>query len=136
MRVSVITEVIEQNQIELFGTEVDLSDTNRQQRGRQTRTKHHAYKDHVYLDRLFLRSNLTWRRAHVTTGLTGRDPNVNVNVLRAFSDKNFTVLICIYGASIKRDTSVYISEKKNVEFRSAFDIRLLVESSGISRQMV
>ena len=46
--------------------------------------KHHTYKDHVYIDRLFLLSNLTWRRAHVTAGLTGRDPNVTVNVLRRF----------------------------------------------------
>ena len=52
-----------------------LSDTN-QQRGRQTRPKHHTYKDHVYLDRLFFLSNLTWRRAHVTAGFTGMDPNV------------------------------------------------------------
>ena len=63
----------------MFGTKVDLSDTI-QQRSRQTRPKHHTYKDHVYLDRLFLLSNLTWRRTHVTAGLTGRDPNVNVNV--------------------------------------------------------
>ena len=48
------------------------------------RPKQHTYKDHVYLDRLFLMSNLTWRRAHVTAGLTGRDPNVKVNVLRRF----------------------------------------------------
>ena len=72
--------------IELFGTEVDLSDTN-QQRGRQTRPKHH-----VYLDRLFLLSNLTWRRAHVTAGLTGMDPNVK---------------ICIYGDTW-RDASVQL----------------------------
>ena len=32
-------------QIELFGTEIDLSKTN-QQRGRQTQPKHHTYKDH------------------------------------------------------------------------------------------
>ena len=38
----------------------------------------------VYLDRLLLLSNLTWRRAHMTAGLTGRDPNVNVNVLQRF----------------------------------------------------
>ena len=69
--------------MELFGTEVNLSDRN-QQRGRQSRPKHHTYKDHVSLDRLYLLSNLTWRRAHVTAGLTGRDPNVNVNVLRCF----------------------------------------------------
>ena len=31
--------------IELFGTEIDLSDTNKQ-RGRQTRPKHHTNKDH------------------------------------------------------------------------------------------
>ena len=68
---------IQQYQIELFGTEVDLSDSN-QQRGRLTRRKHHTYKDHVYLDRLFLLSDLTWHRAHVTAGLTGMDPNVNV----------------------------------------------------------
>ena len=36
------------------------------------------------LDRLVLLRNLTWCRAHVTAGLTGRDPNVNVNVLRCF----------------------------------------------------
>ena len=79
------SKVIQQYQVELFGTEVYFSDTN-QQRGRQTRPKHHTckdvYKDHVYLDRLFLLSNLTWHRAHVTAGLTGRDPNVNV--LRRF----------------------------------------------------
>ena len=70
-------------EIELFGTEVNLSDTN-QQRGRQTRPKYHTYKDRVYLDRLFLLSNLTWRRAHVTARLTGRDSDVKVNVLRRF----------------------------------------------------
>ena len=31
----------------------------------------------------------TWRRAHVTAGLTGRDPNVKV--------KKGLTLICIYG---------------------------------------
>ena len=61
------SKAIQQYQIELFGTEVDLSGTN-----------------HVSLDRLFLLSNLTWRRAHVTAELTGRDPNVKVNVLRRF----------------------------------------------------
>ena len=39
------SKVIQQYQIELFGTEIHLSDTN-QQRGRQTRPKHHTYKDH------------------------------------------------------------------------------------------
>ena len=73
-RVSVITKVIQV---------IDFSDTN-QQRSRQIRPKHLTYKDHVYLDRLFLLSNLTWHRAHVTAGLTGRDPNVNVNALRHF----------------------------------------------------
>ena len=86
-RVSVITVIssylefkglnIQQYQIELFGTQVDLSDTN-QQRGRQSRPKHHTCKDHVCLDRFFLLSNLTWRRAHVTAGLTGRDPNMKL----------------------------------------------------------
>ena len=69
--------------MQLFGTEVDLSDTN-QQRGRQTRPKHQTYKDHVYFDRLFLLSNLTWRRAHAMAGLTGRDSDVKLNVLRRF----------------------------------------------------
>ena len=68
------SKVIQQYQIELFGTQVDLPDIN-QRRDRQTRPKHHTYKDHVSLDRLFLLSNLTWRRAHVT---------VMVNVLRRF----------------------------------------------------
>ena len=48
-RVSVITvishilnsKVVQKYMIELFGTEVDLSDTN-QQPGRQTRPKHHT----------------------------------------------------------------------------------------------
>ena len=62
---------IQQYQIELLGTEVDLSDTNQQQ-GRYTRPKHHTYKDHIYLDRLLLLSNLTWRRAHVTPGFSLR----------------------------------------------------------------
>ena len=35
------SKVIQQYIIELFATEVDLSDTN-QQRGRQTRPKHHT----------------------------------------------------------------------------------------------
>ena len=65
------------------GTEVDLSDTS-QQRGRQTRLKHHTHKDHVYFDCLFLLSNLTWRRAHAMAGLTGRDSDVKLNVLRRF----------------------------------------------------
>ena len=39
------SKVIQQYQIVLFGTEIDLSDAN-QQRGRQTRPKHHTYKDH------------------------------------------------------------------------------------------
>ena len=39
------SKVIQQYQIELFGTEIDLSDTN-QQRGRQAQPKHHTYKDH------------------------------------------------------------------------------------------
>ena len=39
------SKVIQQYQIELFGTEIDLSDTN-QQLGRQTRPKHHTDKDH------------------------------------------------------------------------------------------
>ena len=30
---------------------------------------------------VFGSSNLTWRRAHVTAGLTGKVPNVNVNVM-------------------------------------------------------
>ena len=42
-------KIIQQYQIELFSTEVDLSDTT-QQWGRQTRPKHHTYKDHIYLD--------------------------------------------------------------------------------------
>ena len=67
------SKVIRQYQIELFGTEVDLS-----------RHKHHTYKDHVYLDRLFLLSNLTWRRAHAMAALTGRDSDVKLNVLRRF----------------------------------------------------
>ena len=77
------SKVIRQYQIELFGTEVDLSDTN-QQRGRQTRPKHHRYKDHVYYDRLVLLSNLMWRRAHAMAALTGRDSDVKLNVLRRF----------------------------------------------------
>ena len=78
----------------------DLSDTN-QQRGRQIRPKHHTYKDHVYLDRLFLLSNLTWRGAYVTAGLTSRNANINVNVLRRFR--------CIYGDCKAILLSVYIS---------------------------
>ena len=101
------SKVIQQYLIELFGTEVDLSDTN-QQRGRQTRPKHHTYKDHVYLDPLFLLSNLTWRRAHVTAGLTGRDPNVKVNVLRCF----------------RWGQKAWLGKK--VDFCSAFEIRLFV----------
>ena len=83
--ITVISLYLQQYQIELFGAQVDvdLSDT-KQQRGRQTRPKHHTYKDHLYLDRLFLLSNFTWRRAHMTAGLTGRDPNVKVDVLRRF----------------------------------------------------
>ena len=77
---------------ELFATEVDLSDTN-QQSGRQTRPKHHTI-----LDRLFLLSNLTWRRAHVTAGLTGMDPNVK---------------ICIYGDCNAMLLFSYISENKS-----------------------
>ena len=81
--------------IELFATEVDLSDTN-QQPGRQTRPKHHTID--YYLDRLFLLSNLTWRRAHVTAGLTGMDPNVK---------------ICIYGDCNAMLLFSYISENKS-----------------------
>ena len=61
-----------------------------------TQTPH--YIDHVYLDRLFLLSNLTWRRAHVTAGLTGMDPNVN---------------ICIYGDCNAMLLFSYISENKS-----------------------
>ena len=98
------SKVIQQYQIELFGTEVDLSDTN-QQRGRQTRPKHHTYKD--YLDSLFLLSNRTWRRAHVKAGFSGRDPNVKVNAL--LEDKKLDSNLHIWRL-YKRDTSVYISE--------------------------
>ena len=72
-------KVIQQYQIELSGAEVDLSDTN-QQRGRET----HVYRSYFLIDRIFLLSNLAWHRARVTAGLTGRDPNANVNVLRRF----------------------------------------------------
>ena len=61
-----------------------------------TQTPH--YIDHVYLDRLFLRSNLTWRGAHVTAGLTGMDPNVK---------------ICIYGDCNAMLLFSYISENKS-----------------------
>ena len=42
-------------------------------------------------------------------------------------DKNLTV-ICIYGACIKRDTSVYISEKMSISglLRETFARRVLV----------
>ena len=117
------SNVIQQYQIELF------FDTNHQ-RGRQTRPKHHTYKDHVYLDRLFLLSNLTWRRAHVTAGLTGMDPNVKVNVLRCFTltAKSLT-LICIYDGC--NAILLFTSRKINLDFCSAFEIRSLVESSYI-----
>ena len=40
------SKVIQQYQIELLGTEIDLSDTN-QKRGRLIRPKHHTYKDYL-----------------------------------------------------------------------------------------
>ena len=54
--------------------------------------------DHVYLDRLFLLRNLTLRRAHVTAGLIGMDPNVK---------------ICIYGDCNAMLLLSYISENKS-----------------------
>ena len=71
------SKVIQQYQIELFGTEVDLSDTN-QQRGRPVATQ---------LNTTRIKITFIWialRRAHVTAGLTGRDPNEKVNVLWRF----------------------------------------------------
>ena len=114
----------------MFGTKVDLSDTI-QQRSRQTRPKHHTYKDHVYLDRLFLLSNLTWRRTHVTTGLTGRDPNVNVNVSSGVFVEDRKLDFNLHISRLQRDTSVYISENLSTSQCSAFEIRLHVESSYI-----
>ena len=61
-------------------------------------TQHHTYKDYVYLDRSLL-SNLTWRRAHVTAGLTGsRGSKCKCKCFAAFSlSTKSSSLICIYG---------------------------------------
>ena len=99
--------------------------------GRRTRPKDHTYKDHVYLNRLFLLSNLTWRRTHVTAGLTGRDPRskCRCKCFAAFSlrtTKSLT-LICIYGDS--NAIHLLTSRKKSRPlfcFRDTFARRVLV----------
>ena len=67
-----------------------------------------------FLDRLLLLSNLMWRRAHVTAGLTGMDPNVK---------------ICIYGDCNANLLFSYISENKSLLlfwFWDTFARRVLV----------
>ena len=64
------------------------------------RTRREAHRSRLF-GSLSLLSNLTWRRAHVTAGLTGTDPNVKICI---YGDCNAMLLFC------------YISEKSRLLF--------------------